>query len=464
MKLKKLAAVSLTGAMAVSMAACGSSSSSSDSGKKSDDTSAAAESSKAITDLKLGEDGKDLNVELKVLTNRTDLIDSKFKQYVKDFQKIYPGIKVTYEGVTDYANDITTRLSTGDWGDICMIPTSLDKNELPNYFESFGDAEKVGEKYIMLSNFSYDGQAYGIPSGGTAQGIVYNKKVFKEAGIKDLPKTPDEFIDALKKIKKNTSAIPLYTNFAAGWTMGAWDAYIGGNATGDADYMSNTICHTKNPFAKQGDGSTGPYAVYNTLYRAVAEGLIEDDPTTTDWEGCKGMINNGKIGCMALGSWSVIQMQQGGKNADDIGYMTFPITVNGKQYTAAGPDYCYGVNKNDSDDKKLAAQLYVKWLTEESKYAYTEGMIPIVKDAEWPSAYDAFKDVTFVYDNPAQKGEETLFNDLNTDSEVGLNSNEKPDCAILEAALKHSKTIDEIMDEWNQKWTQAQEDNNVTVK
>ena len=34
--------------------------------------------------------------------------------------------------------------------------------------------------------------------------------------------------------------------------MGAWDAYIGVTATGDADYMNNTICHTKESFAKTG--------------------------------------------------------------------------------------------------------------------------------------------------------------------------------------------------------------------
>ena len=67
---------------------------------------------------------------------------------------------------------------------------------------------------------------YGIPSTANAQGIVYNKAVFEEAGITELPTTPDEFLEDLQLIKDNTDAIPMYTNFAAGWTMGAWDAYI----------------------------------------------------------------------------------------------------------------------------------------------------------------------------------------------------------------------------------------------
>lgn len=72
------------------------------------------------------------------------------------------------------------------------------------------------------------------------------------------------------------------------------------------------------------------------MYEAVKQKFTEDDPTTTDWEGSKGMMNQGKIGCMVLGSWAISQIQGAGDNADDIAYMPFPISVNGKQYAAAG--------------------------------------------------------------------------------------------------------------------------------
>ncbi|MFR4476017.1 MAG: hypothetical protein ACLT3Y_01450 [Ruminococcus callidus] len=90
-----------------------------------------------------------------------------------------------------------------------------------------------------------------------------------------------------------------------------------------SDFKNNKLVHSKNPFAKH-DDMTGPYAVYDTLYEAVKQGLTEEDPTTTDWEGCKAQINEGNIGCMVLGSWAVPQMQAGGPNADDIAYMPFP--------------------------------------------------------------------------------------------------------------------------------------------
>ena len=53
----------------------------------------------------------------------------------------------------------------------------------------------------LANTWDYDGLVYGVPSTGNAQGIVYNKRVFEEAGVTEIPKTPDEFIDALKAIK-----------------------------------------------------------------------------------------------------------------------------------------------------------------------------------------------------------------------------------------------------------------------
>lgn len=58
---------------------------------------------------------------------------------------------------------------------------------------------------------------------------------------------------------------------------------------------------------------------------------------------------------MVLGSWAIVQMHAAGDNADDIGYMPFPISVNGTQYASAGADYCFGINNNISDNSKLGA-------------------------------------------------------------------------------------------------------------
>ncbi len=435
--------------MAVSLAGCG--------GVKSSSPQMAEQSKiPQFNDLKVGEDYTDIKADLKFITHKTDVVDTVFRDYVARFREMYPNVTITYEGVTNYADDMITRLTTGNWGDICMIPTQVDKNELENYFFCLGDKTELEKSYVMLNNYSYKNNVYGMPSMGNVQGILYNKKVFENAGITDLPKTPDEFLDALQKIKEHTDAIPLYTNFAAGWAMSAWNAYITGSATGNPDYANNVLVHSKDPFAKR-DDMTGPYAVYYTLYESVKRGLTEDDPTTTDWEGSKGMMNNGQIGAMVLGSWAVTQMQAAGDHPDDIGYMAFPITVDGKQYATAAPDYNYGVNINSSADNQIASMLYIKWLTEDSGFAYDQGGIPICKGKEYPAVYKMFDGVELVIDNPAPDGEESLYNDINNESEVGLNVSPDGVSKILEAAVAGSPALDEIMADWNERWTAAQE-------
>ena len=448
----KVIAASMAAAMIVSMAGCGSSK------KKVEATKIDV----TFDQIEVGKDYTDIKADLKFLTHKTDVVDTKFKEYVEEFQKLYPNVNIEYEGITDYANDVTTRLSTGDWGDICMIPTTVDKDELSNYFTDFGSYKTLSEQYNYLDNFKYGDQTFGIPSMANVQGIVYNKAVFEKAGVTEIPKTPDEFIAALQKIKDNTDAIPLYTNFAADWTMCAWDAYIDGNATGDPAYSHEGRTKGLNPFSDNGD-ETGPYAVYNTLYTAVKDGLTEEDPTTTDWEGSKGMMNKGEIGCMVLGSWAIPQIQSAGENSDDIAYMPFPITVNGKQYAAAGPDYCYGINVNSSEDNQIAAMCYVKWLVEKSGYAESEGGISVYKDAQLPEALSSFADVELIINDPAPEGEETLANDINNNSELGVNvSGYIPKEIVENAITPDGLTMDEMVQEWNEKWTAAQEEAGVT--
>ena len=428
MRVRKMTALMLAGAMTASMG-----------------TFAFADEANelpTIDSIKLGEDYTDLTASIKVLTHRTDIVDTIFQDYIKKFNESYPNITIEYEAVTDYAEDIKLRLTTDDWGDICGIPTNLQKNELEDEFISYGDKETLDENYVLLNNFAYNGNVNGIPSTGNAQGIVYNKKVFEEAGVTELPKTPTEFIEALQKIKDNTDAIPLYTNFAGGWSMGAWDAYIGGCAKGDPDFMNYGIVHGENPFADNGD-ETGPFAVYNILYQAVSQELVEDDPTTTDWEGCKGMLNRGEIGCMVLGSWAYSQMVDADSHGEDVGYMPFPMSVNGTQYALAGGDYSYCINVNSSDDNKAASLVFIKWMTEKSNWCYNEGGYTVVKGGENPDMYKAFDGCTTMADQPALPGEENLLNDMNSESELSFNAggNDKVQ-RIVEAAATGSETYD----------------------
>ena len=460
----------ITVASAVSCGDSGSDSSDVSKGEASSANADNGDADSAVLDFvnaELGKDFTDIKADLKITTNRTDLIASDpdnrdFQDYIDEFTEMYPNVTIKYEGITSYDEDMTTRLTSKDWGDICSIPSTVSKSELSTYFEPVGSLADMTDKYEFIDYKSYDNKVYGVPSTGNVQGIVYNKKIWEDAGVDSLPRTPDEFITDLQLIKEYTDAIPLYTNYAAGWTLTAWDNYMSA-ATGDADFRNNLLPHASSPFSKTDDQS-GPYAVYNILYQSVKLKLTEEDPTTTDWESSKTRINNGEIAAMVLGSWAVPQMQSAGDNADDIGYMPFPVSAGGVQYSAAAPDYCYGVNKNSTKDEKIAAMLYIKYLTEKSGYAYDNSGVPIVKGEKYPDVLEAFQDSVILVDAPAVAGEEDYYSIVNNDSELSFDSDPTHVARIIEAAETGSESFDDIINDWNERWKNAQERNGIEIK
>ena len=417
-------------------------------------------------DITFGEDFTDLNAKLTLITNRTDLIQdtsdgTEFPDYIAEFNAIYPNISVTVEGVSDYDSDMAARISSGNWGDICCVPSATSSADYPNYLEPLGKYDELSEIYDFVDQCISERIVYGIPTSGNVQGIVYNKRVWKEAGIAEIPTTPDEFIKDLETIKNKTDAIPLYTNYAAIWPLGTWDTYIYSCATGNMDYKFNIMPYKSNPFSKQPDNS-GPYEVFNILYQAASKKLIEDNPSATSWELSKAALNRGEISAMVLGSWAVSQVQAADNFPDDIGYMPFPISVNGSQYSIATGDYAYGINSKISEDEKTAAKIFIKYLVEKSSYAYDQGSIPILKGSEYPIILKDFEDTTLLKDNPPAKNND-FHTPVNYDSGIIFGAVSTHVSRIIDAALSGEESFEDIINDWNEAWTKAQEKNDINV-
>ena len=164
---------------------------------------------------------------------------------------------------------------------------------------------------------------------------------------------------------------------------------------------------------------------------------------------------------MVLGSWAVAQMKEADANGGDIGYMPFPISVGGKQYATAGPDYCYGINKESSADNQAAAMVFVKWMVEKSGWCDNEGGYPISKTA--PTSF-VFDGVEVVNNEAAPDDEADLMNQMNAECELNFNNGgDRKVQEIVEAAATGSMTYDEIMANWTELWNDAQSSLGVDV-
>ncbi|GIQ70517.1 sugar ABC transporter substrate-binding protein [Xylanibacillus composti] len=398
---------------------------------------------------------EDIRGDITVLTNRTDIVDTVFReQYVPRFNEKYPNINVDFEAITDYEGQVKIRMNTKDYGDVLLIPNDVVAQDLPTFFEPLGSVENLSEKYLFVDEKSYEGTSYGIPITVNAQGIVYNRRVFEQAGITELPMTPEAFMAAMRAIKENTDAIPLYTNYAAGWPLTQWEPNRTAIAA-DPDFVNYELVRDPEPFQRN-----KPHGViYGLMYDLAREGLIERDPTTTDWETSKTMMANGEIGAMVLGSWAITQIQGQAENPEDIAYMPFPYTSeDGTIYSTSGGDYKQAVNVNSNNKEAALAWLY--WFADESGYATSEGGISPLRGEAMPETLASFEElgVELIADRPAPTEETGWVDRIDQQSEVGLlQPNFKQ--RIIEAALGNRKeSLDDIFADLNNRWARAMQD------
>ena len=112
-------------------------------------TAAAGEISYTSINL---DDYTDLSASIKFLHHKTDREeDGTIASMIAEFNKTFPGITVTTEAVTDYAEDSLLRLSTGDWGDIMFIP-AVDKTDLGTYFMPLDTLDNLSQELNFVDS------------------------------------------------------------------------------------------------------------------------------------------------------------------------------------------------------------------------------------------------------------------------------------------------------------------------
>ncbi|AYF98015.1 ABC transporter substrate-binding protein [Protaetiibacter intestinalis] len=367
------------------------------------------------------DDGLDGEVtgEVTFVTWRTDLIeDGTFDTYAEEFHAKYPDATVKFEGITDYEGELRTRLSTTNYGDVLGIPNSVLPDQLADFFEPLGQTADLESTYRFLAPKSYEGVQYGIALGGNANGILYNKDVYEQAGVDTFPTTEKEWLAAAAKIKA-TGAIPLYTNYKDGWPLSQWSGNMGA-ITGDPDAV-NKIAEEDAPWTEGGE----LYAIDSLIYESVAGGFTEADPLTTNWEQSKVDFATGKIATMALGSWAISQMQaaatDNGIDPSVVGYAAFPATASdGTQYAIVGGDYNLGINKHSK--VKAAAKAWIDFLIEDSGFTDTQGMVSPLLSKDLPDNLAGFADagVELLELNAAPAGKEALFNNIADAAQIDI--------------------------------------------
>lgn len=204
----------------------------------------------------------------------------------------------------------------------------------------------------QVDTFLVNGKHYAVPGDKYVMGFLYNKKLFKEAGITNTPTTWDEFYDAAKKLtipSKQQYGFGLDGTQWASWHFEQWVWGAGGdlskkNADGTATLtFDDPAVKTASDFYRKLKSEKLIQTDANMQLEAIAKDFAM---------GKSGMIVGG------LQSQQVGELVGKGMKIEDLGFFVNPKGPSGKAYAQIGGDVWFiPVTK----DKDLADAAW-KWI------------------------------------------------------------------------------------------------------
>lgn len=291
---------------------------------------------------------------------------STYKEMIKEFEKKNPNIKVQLSSPSNAGTVLKSDLTKNSIPDVMavggdtnyqqiqkagvlvdMSKQSFTKNTMPQYRK-------------MITSISKDKKLDAIPYATNASGVVYNKDVFKKAGITSTPTTWDELMkDA--EILKSKGITPFELPFQDSWTtMGVFN-----------QLSSNMV--PQSWINKRLDKKT----TFEADYKPVMEKFLEitkyaqkDYMGTTYSDGTKA-IAQGKAAMMINGNFSIPQIKLSKKNAN-LDMFALPVTNNASDTkVTSGIDVAFAVS-NKSKNKSAALKFVKFMMTKKNAQKYNK--------------------------------------------------------------------------------------------
>lgn len=208
---RKMMALTCAAAMLFTMAGCGNAEGTTD-GAETAQSSTTADGSGEIT-IQFAEHVADIQAQ-----------EPHLQKIITAFEESHPGIKIDITGkeVSEHNTQMTLLAGENKLPDVFWLEQATAKEFAQNgYLYDLTDAlDQYGINDSLLPGLVHsctvDGKDVGMPSEVMMVGFYYNKDLFQQAGIEEVPVTYEEFLDAVDKL--NAAGItPL--------TVGAQDNY-----------------------------------------------------------------------------------------------------------------------------------------------------------------------------------------------------------------------------------------------
>jgi multiple sugar transport system substrate-binding protein len=368
-RLSRCAILAATAATALVLAACG--------GGGGDDSS---------TGAKKASSGP---VTITFWHGQNQIAGKVIKGLVDDFNRTHPDVKVDAQIGADadsLQGKMTAALAGGKYPDVVYIfgpnvanlarsPKALDLTEaVKTKAWNWGDFFPAAREAVTI-----DGKVRAVPALIDSLAVVYNKRVFREAGI-PAPKadwTWDEYREIARKLTNKSKGV-----FGTGWPgVGdedtvwrlwpmVWD--LGGDVLAPGGEQVGY------------GGQPGLRALTLLNEMATQDKSVYIDKTAGS-EKMYQVFNSNRMGMVPTGPWELPEIIEA---KADYGVVPMP-TFNGKPVTIAGPDTW--MLFDNGDDRARAAQEFVQWLTQpaqDARWDVAAGSLPLRRST---AAQDVWK-------------------------------------------------------------------------
>lgn len=260
---------------------------------------------------------------------------------------------------TDYRSVLTSRLNSGDVPDIFMSSAYADNSTYKDYVYDLTNEDFI--KRIepgALQGVILDGKVTGYPFLVQSHSFIYNKKVFKDSGITELPRTLNEYEAVAKKLQAN-GVQPFATGFQEFWVLPqtAWQAI--------ADVPVSAYGGYEQFVAKLNNGSLKFKDIPEMSRIFDLLDLIKryggPKPNESDFNDQTTALATGKVAMIHQGNWAEDSIRKTNPNVD-IGFLVGPTGNNAE--TAGIMFDSNQTIRIAKDSKNLKAALdWLRWLT-----------------------------------------------------------------------------------------------------
>ena len=224
---------------------------------------------------------------------------------------------------------------------------------------------------------TYEGKLYAIPLNSMGSGIFYNKKVFSDAGITEMPKTYADFLALCEKIKAK-GVTPI--------ARGSKDAWTALHETGPL--TANFVLGKNENFQLERYNDKFKFATspemenyFNKYAELVDKGYIAKGVLGVSHSQAAQEVADGKAGMLMGISVFYADIKSANKDAD-IGYFSLP-DENGKSYQIGTSDKAIGYWAKGKKTEE-AIKVVGFYATPEINKVYCEAtqMLPCIKGVD----------------------------------------------------------------------------------